>query len=76
MQPDFMFSPLNMLFFDCTVFSRILKQLRQSCQTDAGEDDLKKGIFIRIRKDPKLFVGSRTGGFRSGSFSRSSGLEP
>ena len=37
---------LGKLFFDREEFNRlarILKQLRQSCQTDEGEDDLKKG---------------------------------
>jgi hypothetical protein len=30
---------------------RILKQLRQSCQTDDGEDDLKKGFAIFFLRD-------------------------
>jgi COP9 signalosome complex subunit 2 len=37
---------LGKLYFDRDEFNRlarILKQLRQSCQTDEGEDDLKKG---------------------------------
>ena len=37
---------LGKLYFDREEFnrlSRILKQSRQSCQTDEGEDDLKKG---------------------------------
>lgn len=31
---------------DYTRLSKILKQLRQSCQTDEGEDDLKKGTQL------------------------------
>jgi len=40
---------LGKLYFDREEFnrlSRILKQLRQSCQTDEGEDDLKKGTQL------------------------------
>ena len=37
---------LGKIYFDREEFNRlarILKPLRQSCQTDEGEDDLKKG---------------------------------
>jgi len=40
---------LGKLYFDREEFNRlarILKQLRQSCQTDDGEDDLKKGTQL------------------------------
>jgi len=40
---------LGKLYFDREEFNRlarILKQLRQSCQTDEGEDDLKKGTQL------------------------------
>ncbi|XP_026689264.1 COP9 signalosome complex subunit 2-like, partial [Diaphorina citri] len=40
---------LGKLYFDREDFnklSRILKQLHQSCQTDDGEDDLKKGTQL------------------------------
>ncbi|MCL4129183.1 UNVERIFIED_CONTAM: hypothetical protein GTU68_023257 [Idotea baltica] len=40
---------LGKLYFDredFTRLSRILKQLHQSCQTDEGEDDLKKGTQL------------------------------
>jgi len=40
---------LGKLYFDREEFNRlarILKQLRQSCQTEEGEDDLKKGTQL------------------------------
>lgn len=40
---------LGKLYFDqddFTRLSRVLKQLRQACQTDDGEDDLKKGTQL------------------------------
>jgi len=40
---------LGKLYFDREEFNRlarVLKQLRQSCQTDDGEDDLKKGTQL------------------------------
>lgn len=40
---------LGKLYYDREEFnrlSRVLKQLRQSCQTDEGEDDLKKGTQL------------------------------
>jgi len=40
---------LGKLYFDREEFNRlarVLKQLRQSCQTDEGEDDLKKGTQL------------------------------
>lgn len=40
---------LGKLYFDRTDFTKlakILKQLHQSCQTDDGEDDLKKGTQL------------------------------
>nr|CAG4638382.1 EOG090X04DO [Cyclestheria hislopi] len=42
-------SKLGKLYFDradYTKLARILKQLHQSCQTDEGEDDLKKGTQL------------------------------
>jgi len=42
-------SKLGKLYFDRQEYNRlarILKQLRQSCQTDDGEDDLKKGTQL------------------------------
>jgi len=42
-------SKLGKLYFDRGEYNRlarILKQLRQSCQTDDGEDDLKKGTQL------------------------------
>ena len=43
--------------------ARILKQLRQSCQTEEGEDDLKKGtqlleVTSPFSSDEILFVGT------------------
>merc|ERR1712063_214926 len=42
-------SKLGKLYFDrgdYTKLAKILKQLHQSCQTDEGEDDLKKGTQL------------------------------
>lgn len=40
---------LGKLYYDCEDFNklgRIIKELRKSCQTDDGEDDLKKGTQL------------------------------